>query len=85
MNDVLLQWGALGVSVMGLGVAVRVLFAQVSANAKAERDRADRNEAALRAQTDALVERIVPALAQNTQAMTQFIALTTTQGRGETR
>ena len=51
------QWGALGVSVMGLGIAVRVLFAQVSANAHAERARADRNEAALREQTAALVER----------------------------
>ena len=76
MNDVLLQWGPLGVAVIGLSIGVRVLFAQVSANAKAERERADRNEAALRAQTDALVERIGPALTQNTQAMTEFVALT---------
>ncbi len=74
MNEVLIQWGALGVSVMGLGIAVRVLFAQVSANAAAERDRADRNETALREQTTALVERIVPALTENTRAMTLFMA-----------
>ena len=74
MNEVLIQWGALGVSVMGLGIAVRVLFAQVSANAHAERARADRNETALREQTAALVERIVPALTENTRAMTEFVA-----------
>lgn len=75
MNEVLLQYGLLGVAVLALAAVVRVLFAQVSANATAERERADRNEAALKAYTDAMVERIVPALAENTQAMTEFVAL----------
>lgn len=80
MNEALLQYGALGISTFGLGIAVRILFAQVSANAKAERDRADRNEAALLAQTTALVERIVPALTQNTVAMTEFVAASKNRG-----
>lgn len=81
MNDLLLQWGPLGVAVLGLGIAVRVLFAQTSANATAERERADRNEAALKAYTDAMIERIVPALTENTKAMTEFVTLA--RGRDE--
>lgn len=80
MTEAYAQWGVLGLSVIGLAVAVRVLFAIVLANAKAEQARADRNEAALKAQTDALVERILPMLAQNTQAMTEFIAATRSGG-----
>lgn len=80
MTEAYAQWGVLGLSVVGLAVAVRVLFAIVLANAKAEQARADRNEAALKAQTDALVERILPMLAQNTQAMTEFIAATRSGG-----
>jgi hypothetical protein len=75
VTDVLTAYGIPGIALAATGIAIRVLFAQVSASAKAESARADRNEAALRAQTDALVERIVPALTENTKAMTEFMSV----------
>ena len=73
MNDALLQYGALGVCVIGLGLAVRVLFARVSAAADAERARADRNEAELRRQTETMVDRVVPALTENARVLAEVL------------
>lgn len=71
MNDVLLQYGLAGVAVVGLAVAVRVLFAQVSAGADAERLRADRNEDEVRKLNASIRTDILPVLVRATEILAE--------------
>ncbi len=70
---ILVQYGAIGVFLLiTLGV-VRVLFLrEVDAHTR-ERERADRLEAELRAQNQALVEKILPVLSAATHAMSEIL------------
>lgn len=70
-EDVLLQYGALGVLAALALAAVRVLFARVSAHAKSETDRADRLEAEVRRLNDMIQTQYITTLTQATVAMSE--------------
>lgn len=78
-NDVLLQYGALGVMVLGAGLAVRVLFAREVAAHEREKQRADRMEAEVQRLNAVIQERMLPILHDATQVISE--ALHQEQGR----
>lgn len=71
---VFVQYGALGVIALLALVAVRVLFARVTATADLERARADRLEEELRRLNLAVQERYVTTLSEATRAIAAALA-----------
>jgi hypothetical protein len=75
-TSTLTQYGALGVMVGLLGLAVRVLFAREAKAHDLERARADRLEGELRALNSAIQERYMTTLAEATHAISEALAVT---------
>lgn len=73
-SEVFIQYGALGVIALLALVAVRVLFARVTATADLERARADRLEEELRKLNLAVQERYVTTLSDATRAISAALA-----------
>lgn len=73
-TEVFVQYGALGVIALLALVAVRVLFARVTATADLERARADRLEEELRKLNAAVQERYVATLSEATRAIAVALA-----------
>ncbi|MFR9807057.1 hypothetical protein ACL02T_32890 [Pseudonocardia sp. RS010] len=69
----LVQYGALGLLALGLAIAVKVLFARTTANADAERHRADRLEEELRRINTAIQDRQLGVLAEATRVLSQVL------------
>jgi hypothetical protein len=74
-TEVFVQYGALGVIALLALVAVRVLFARVTATADLERARADRLEEELRKLNAAVQERYVATLSEATRAISVALAV----------
>jgi hypothetical protein len=77
VTPVLLQYGALGVMVLLMGLTVKVLFDQVKADKDRETARADRLEAALQESNKTVQEMIIPAaldMVNTTKALIDLIA-----------
>lgn len=70
----LLQYGALGVVAFLCLIAVRVLFARVTATADLERARADRLEEELRKLNADIQERYLTTLSEATRAISAALA-----------
>jgi hypothetical protein len=70
----LLQYGALGVVAFLCLIAVRVLFARVTATADLERARADRLEDELRKLNADIQERYLTTLSEATRAISAALA-----------
>lgn len=70
----LLQYGALGVVALLCLIAVRVLFARVTATADLERARADRLEEELRKLNADIQERYLTTLSEATRAISAALA-----------
>lgn len=75
-SDVLIQYGAIGVIALLALLAVRVLFARVTATADLERARADRLEEELRKLNATIQERYVTTLAEANRAISAALAAT---------
>jgi hypothetical protein len=73
-TEVFVQYGALGVIALLALVAVRVLFARVTATADLERARADRLEEELRKLNATIQERYVTTLSEATRAISAALA-----------
>lgn len=73
-SEVFVQYGALGVIALLALVAVRVLFARVTATADLERARADRLEEELRKLNATIQERYVTTLSEATRAIAAALA-----------
>lgn len=73
-TEVFVQYGALGVIALLALVAVRVLFARVTATADLERARADRLEEELRKLNQTVQERYVTTLSEATRAISAALA-----------
>lgn len=71
---VFVQYGALGVIALLALVAVRILFARVTATADLERARADRLEEELRKLNATIQERYVTTLSEATRAISAALA-----------
>lgn len=71
---VFVQYGALGVIALLALLAVRVLFARVTATADLERARADRLEEELRKLNAAIQERYVTTLSEASRAISALLA-----------
>lgn len=71
---VFIQYGALGVIALLALIAVRVLFARVTATADLERARADRLEEELRKLNSTIQERYVTTLSEATLAISAALA-----------
>lgn len=72
-DDVLLQYGALGVMVMAAGAIIRVLFQRETAAYEREKDRADRMEAEVSRLNGVIQERMLPILHDATQAISEAL------------
>lgn len=75
-SEVFIQYGALGVIALLALLAVRVLFARVTATADLERARADRLEEELRKLNATVQERYVTTLSEATRAIAAALAAT---------
>lgn len=73
-TEVFVQYGALGVIALLALIAVRVLFARVTATADLERARADRLEEELRKLNATIQERYVSTLSEATRAISAALA-----------
>lgn len=73
-TDVFIQYGALGVIALLALLAVKVLFARVTATADLERARADRLEEELRKLNATIQERYVTTLTEATRAISAALA-----------
>lgn len=71
----LIQYGALGIFVVVLVGAVRILFAQQTAAYKREQERADRIELELRALNKDVREDVMPALTRSTEAISEAMQM----------
>lgn len=74
MNDVLLQYGAIGVIAVAAMVALRVVYGKLSEAYDHERERADRLEAELRRLNDTVRTEYVTTIAQATRAVSDALA-----------
>lgn len=72
-DDVLLQYGALGVMVMAAGLIIRVLFARETAAFERERERADRMEAEVQRLNNMIQDRMLPILHEATKAISEAL------------
>lgn len=78
MENVLLQYGAIGIIAIVSMLMVRVLFQQVQKDKERETARADRNEQALLEQNRVTMEQVIPAIlnmVNMTKELTDLIAL----------
>ena len=73
-SDIWIQYGALGIIASLALLAVRVLFARVTATADLERARADRLEEELRTLNATIQERYVTTLSEATRAISAALA-----------
>jgi hypothetical protein len=73
-SDAFLQYGAVGAVALLALLAVRVLFARVTATADLERARADRLEEELRRLNATIQERYVTTLSEATRAISEALA-----------
>ncbi len=73
-TEVFVQYGALGVIALLALIAVRVLFARVTATADLERARADRLEEELRKLNATIQEKYVSTLSEATRAIAAALA-----------
>lgn len=73
-SEVFVQYGALGVIALLALLAVKVLFARVTATADLERARADRLEEELRKLNATVQERYVTTLSDATRAIAAALA-----------
>ena len=62
--SVLLDYGGIGILAIGLLIAVRILFNQVSKNTQRETERADRNEKALQDLNEKMGSQMIGTLTQ---------------------
>lgn len=74
-TDIFIQYGALGVIALLALLAVRVLFARVTATADLERARADRLEEELRKLNATIQERYISTLAEANRAIAAALAM----------
>lgn len=77
MQDIFLQYGAIGAIALILLIAVREMFKVIQADKSRETERADRNEAKLIETNEMMMERVIPAVLEmvsTTKALTQVIA-----------
>jgi len=72
-DDVLLQYGALGVMVIAAGAIIRVLFQRETAAYEREKERADRMEAEVSRLNAVIQERMLPILHDATQAISEAL------------
>lgn len=72
-DDILLQYGALGVMVIAAGVIIRVLFQREIAAYEREKDRADRMEAEVSRLNGLIQDRMLPILHEATQAISEAL------------
>ena len=73
-SEVFVQYGALGVIALLALLAVKILFARVTATADLERARADRLEEDLRTLNATIQERYVTTLSEATRAIATALA-----------
>ncbi len=73
METVLLQYGALGVMVLGSIVAIRILFQRETTAFERERERADRMEAEVSRLNNLMQEKMLPILHEATKAISEAL------------
>lgn len=71
--DALLQVGAVGALLVFALAAIAVLYRQITTNAKADRERAEKAEARERQSHADLVDKVMPALANVQQVLTSAL------------
>lgn len=72
-SSVLIQYGALGVTLIACGYAVRILYQRLTQQHEWERQRADRMEAEVQRLNNFIQEKVVPVLSESTKVISDAL------------